>query len=71
MEFTLFQDNIKSKSSKEKGSKDPLGSIQTATERLSASATKQKLENVKGCDWIQEISITVRKSKKTSVPKDR
>ena len=59
------------KSSKEKGSKDPLGFIQTATERLSNSASKQKLENVKGCDWIQEISITVRKSKKTSVPKDR
>ncbi|XP_029637353.1 baculoviral IAP repeat-containing protein 6 isoform X1 [Octopus sinensis] len=40
------------------------------TERVS-SAPKMKLENIQGCDWIQELSITVRKTKKTRVPKER
>ena len=40
-------------------------------ERLSVSAMRQKVDNMKGCDWFQDISITIRKSKKTHVPKDR
>ena len=37
----------------------------------SSSSGKQKLDSIRGCDWIQEISITVRKSKKTSITRDR
>ncbi|KAK3576772.1 hypothetical protein CHS0354_014586 [Potamilus streckersoni] len=32
---------------------------------------KFKLENLRGCDWIQEISVTIRKTKKTHLQKDR
>ncbi len=35
------------------------------------SMSKQKLENVWGCDWLMEISVTVRRCKKTSVHRDR
>jgi len=28
-------------------------------------------ENLQGCDWIQELSVTIRKSKKTALPKER
>ena len=37
----------------------------------SKSRPKQKLDDVKGCDWINEISVTIRKSRKTSIPRDR
>ncbi|XP_013417535.1 baculoviral IAP repeat-containing protein 6 [Lingula anatina] len=33
--------------------------------------SKQKLENIKGCDWLAEISVTIRKTKRNTVPKDR
>lgn len=32
---------------------------------------KTKAENLKGCDWLQEVSITIRKPKKTNVLKER
>ncbi|XP_064603703.1 baculoviral IAP repeat-containing protein 6-like isoform X3 [Liolophura sinensis] len=47
------------------------GSGLSAMERLAATAPKAKLENLKGCDFIQEISVTVRKCKKSNVPKER
>lgn len=28
-------------------------------------------ENLKGCDWIQEMSITIRKAKKSWLAKER
>ena len=28
-------------------------------------------ENLRGCDWLQEVSITVRRFKRTKVPSDR
>ncbi|XP_067680641.1 baculoviral IAP repeat-containing protein 6-like isoform X2 [Haliotis asinina] len=44
----------------------------SVAERLAATAPhKQKLTDVKGCDWIQEISLTVRKMKKTNIPRER
>jgi baculoviral IAP repeat-containing protein 6 len=38
---------------------------------LQSAFNKQKLENLKGCDWLQEVSITIRKCKKSHVPKER
>ena len=35
------------------------------------SPSKQKLESIRGCDWLQEISVTVRKNTKTNIPRDR
>ena len=58
------------KGSKNIGELLPFGSS-GQSERLSVSAMRQKLDNMKGCDWFQEISVTIRKSKKTHVPKDR
>ncbi len=46
------------------------GYTPTPSDRI-ATMSKQKLENVKGCDWLTEISITVRRCRKTSVPRDR
>ena len=37
----------------------------------SSAGAKTKLENLKGCDLLQEISITVRRSKRTAIPRDR
>ena len=36
-----------------------------------STISKHKLENVRGCDWLTEISITVRRCKKTGVTRDR
>lgn len=49
---------------------DPFGLV-PGTDRLSSAVHKQKLENVKGCDWLQEVSVTVRRSRKSTVPRDR
>nr|KAG5700865.1 hypothetical protein BaRGS_012272 [Batillaria attramentaria] len=43
----------------------------SAVERLAASAPKQKLTDIKGCDWLAEISVTVRKFKRTPVARER
>ncbi|KAL8592605.1 hypothetical protein ACOMHN_026535 [Nucella lapillus] len=47
------------------------GAIPSAVERLAASAPKQKLSDIKGCDWLAELSVTVRKFKRTLVPQER
>ena len=47
------------------------GAVPSAVERLAASAPKQKLTDIKGCDWLAELSVTVRKFKRTSVPRER
>ncbi|XP_063984704.1 baculoviral IAP repeat-containing protein 6 isoform X2 [Diachasmimorpha longicaudata] len=41
-----------------------------AVERIAASASK-KIEYYMGCDWIHEISITVRSVQSTTVPLER
>ena len=41
-------------------------------EAVSTSMPRPKFpENLKGCDWIQELSVTIRKTKKTQLPKER
>lgn len=71
--FSCLQESNKDKPDKpkSKGSKNVSDVLYSQSERLSMSAMRQKLDNVKGCDWFQEISITIRKSKKSPVPKDR
>ena len=47
------------------------GAVPSAAERLAASAPKQKLTDIKGCDWLAELSVTVRKFRRTSVTRER
>ncbi|KAM4600039.1 dual E2 ubiquitin-conjugating enzyme/E3 ubiquitin-protein ligase BIRC6 isoform 3-T3 [Fundulus diaphanus] len=42
-----------------------------ATGKTEGSAQSKKVENLRGCDLLQEVSVTIRKFKKTSVPKER
>ncbi|XP_075902304.1 dual E2 ubiquitin-conjugating enzyme/E3 ubiquitin-protein ligase BIRC6 isoform X2 [Nelusetta ayraudi] len=49
---------------------------QASKEKASAvksenTAPSKKLENLRGCDLLQEVSVTIRRFKKTSVPKER
>ena len=46
------------------------GYTPTPSDRIS-TMSKHKLENIKGCDWLTEVSITVRRCRKTSVTRDR
>ncbi|XP_008401553.1 baculoviral IAP repeat-containing protein 6-like, partial [Poecilia reticulata] len=41
-----------------------------ATGKTEGSAQSKKVENLRGCDLLQEVSVTIRKFKKTSVPKE-
>ncbi|XP_033629629.1 baculoviral IAP repeat-containing protein 6-like isoform X3 [Asterias rubens] len=43
----------------------------SATERLAATALRKETDKYKGCDWIQELSITIRRTKKVNLTKDR
>ncbi|CAH1791767.1 unnamed protein product [Owenia fusiformis] len=43
----------------------------SAVERLSPQPSKKVVESLRGCNWIQELSITIRKAKKSTVAKDR
>ncbi|XP_070181060.1 dual E2 ubiquitin-conjugating enzyme/E3 ubiquitin-protein ligase BIRC6-like isoform X3 [Littorina saxatilis] len=47
------------------------GAVPSAAERLAATAPKQKLTDIKGCDWLAELSVTVRKFRRTSVSRER
>ncbi|XP_069118544.1 baculoviral IAP repeat-containing protein 6-like isoform X2 [Argopecten irradians] len=38
---------------------------------ISALPRPKLPENLQGCDWIQELSITIRKSKKLALPKEK
>ncbi|KAM3606446.1 uncharacterized protein V6R79_016382 [Siganus canaliculatus] len=55
---TLLQ---RAQASKEKGS----------AVKSESSAPSKKVENLQGCDLLQEVSVTIRRFKKTSVPKER
>lgn len=35
------------------------------------SAQSKKVENLRGCDLLQEVSVTIRRFKKTTIPKER
>uniref|UniRef100_A0AAQ5Y9L2 Dual E2 ubiquitin-conjugating enzyme/E3 ubiquitin-protein ligase BIRC6 n=1 Tax=Amphiprion ocellaris TaxID=80972 RepID=A0AAQ5Y9L2_AMPOC len=47
-------------------SKEKVSAVKTET-----SAPSKKVENLRGCDLLQEVSVTIRRFKKTSVPKER
>lgn len=34
-------------------------------------ASSKKAENLRGCDLLQELSVTIRRFKKTSIAKER
>lgn len=36
-----------------------------------SAAPLKKVENLRGCDLLQEASVTIRRFKKTSMPKER
>ncbi|XP_062579414.1 baculoviral IAP repeat-containing protein 6-like [Saccostrea cucullata] len=40
-------------------------------EAMTAVPRPKFADNFRGCDWIQEISVTIRKTKRTQIPKER
>jgi hypothetical protein len=40
-------------------------------DRLASAAASKKMEYYLGCDWLHEISITIRRTKQTSIPNER
>lgn len=42
-----------------------------AVERLAAASSNKKMECYSGCDWINEISITVITVRNTNIPNER
>uniref|UniRef100_A0A7N8WZL8 Dual E2 ubiquitin-conjugating enzyme/E3 ubiquitin-protein ligase BIRC6 n=1 Tax=Mastacembelus armatus TaxID=205130 RepID=A0A7N8WZL8_9TELE len=47
-------------------SQEKVSSVKTET-----PAPSKKVENLRGCDLLQEVSVTIRRFKKTSIPKER
>lgn len=48
--------------------------FQTSTtniDRVAMTAATKKIENFKGCDWLHEISITIRRTCRTNIPNER
>ncbi|KAK6180714.1 hypothetical protein SNE40_008714 [Patella caerulea] len=64
-------DKLKSKTIKSLFENVPFMNGASATERLAATAPNKKPLDLKGCDWLEELSITVRKMKPTSVTRER
>uniref|UniRef100_A0A2C9JJC5 Dual E2 ubiquitin-conjugating enzyme/E3 ubiquitin-protein ligase BIRC6 n=1 Tax=Biomphalaria glabrata TaxID=6526 RepID=A0A2C9JJC5_BIOGL len=56
---------------KHKNIKGLFDSVAQASNDKSTSTTKQKLTDAKGCDWLQELSVTIRVFKKTSVRNEK
>ncbi|XP_050990219.1 baculoviral IAP repeat-containing protein 6 isoform X2 [Labeo rohita] len=42
-----------------------------STSKADPQSTPKKPDNLRGCDLLQEVSVTIRRFKKTSVPKER
>ncbi|XP_029926712.1 baculoviral IAP repeat-containing protein 6 isoform X5 [Myripristis murdjan] len=42
-----------------------------STSKAEPPTPSKKLENLRGCDLLQEVSVTIRRFKKTSIPKER
>jgi hypothetical protein len=40
-------------------------------DRLASAAASKKMEYYLGCDWLHEISITIRRTKQTGIPNER
>jgi len=47
------------------------GTTGSAAEQQQATSSKQRSDNLRGCDWLQEVSVTVRKFQSTSVACER
>ncbi|KAM6279966.1 dual E2 ubiquitin-conjugating enzyme/E3 ubiquitin-protein ligase BIRC6 isoform 7-T7 [Porphyrio hochstetteri] len=39
--------------------------------KIEATNSSRKSDNLRGCDLLQEVSVTIRRFKKTSIPKER
>ncbi|XP_054605954.2 dual E2 ubiquitin-conjugating enzyme/E3 ubiquitin-protein ligase BIRC6 isoform X4 [Nothobranchius furzeri] len=68
--------SAKPQSSKAHSLSSLLQQAQASKERVSPgkmenSSQSKKVENLRGCDQLQEVSVTIRRFKKTSVPKER
>ncbi|XP_030643061.1 baculoviral IAP repeat-containing protein 6 [Chanos chanos] len=66
----------KTQSSKSHSLSSLLQRAQTTKEKASTSKvdpppSSKKPDNLRGCDLLQEVSVTIRRFKKTSVPKER
>ncbi|KAM3863276.1 dual E2 ubiquitin-conjugating enzyme/E3 ubiquitin-protein ligase BIRC6 [Diretmus argenteus] len=42
-----------------------------STSKVEPPTPSKKLENMRGCDLLQEVSVTIRRFKKTTIPKER
>uniref|UniRef100_A0A6Q2Y1R4 Dual E2 ubiquitin-conjugating enzyme/E3 ubiquitin-protein ligase BIRC6 n=1 Tax=Esox lucius TaxID=8010 RepID=A0A6Q2Y1R4_ESOLU len=42
-----------------------------STSKADCTAQSKKPDNLRGCDLLQEVSVTIRRFKKTSIPKER
>ncbi|XP_056423373.1 baculoviral IAP repeat-containing protein 6 isoform X3 [Hyla sarda] len=42
-----------------------------ATTKIDTSTSSRKVDNLRGCDLLQEVSVTIRRFKKTCIPKER
>ncbi|WAR19278.1 BIRC6-like protein [Mya arenaria] len=45
--------------------------IKSLLHSYTTSSAKAKIENLRGCDWLSEVSITIRKTRKTNIYKER
>ncbi|XP_063222017.1 baculoviral IAP repeat-containing protein 6 isoform X2 [Bacillus rossius redtenbacheri] len=43
----------------------------SSVDRLASAAATKKLEILVGCDWLHEVSITIRRTKQTSITNDK
>lgn len=43
----------------------------STVDRLASAAASKKMEYYWGCDWLHEISITIRRTKQTSIQNER
>ncbi|CAJ0938652.1 unnamed protein product, partial [Ranitomeya imitator] len=46
------------------------GKDKSAT-KIDTSTSSRKVDNLRGCDLLQEVSVTIRRFKKTCIPKER
>lgn len=69
--YLLYVQDIKKKRTAAQASDRRTKTIKALFENYSSAAGKNKMENLKGCDWLTEISITIRKTKKTNIPRER
>ncbi|XP_056669227.1 baculoviral IAP repeat-containing protein 6 isoform X17 [Monodelphis domestica] len=47
------------------------GKEKSSTTKTETSGSSRKSENLRGCDLLQEVSVTIRRFKKTSISKER